>query len=171
MAHEKKNLVILGSSRSDGETKALYEKVFNGLSNKLYDLKELNISFFDYQYQNADDDFQKVAQDMTEHDNIILATPVYWYTMSAQLKVFIDRFSDLITTRKDIGRALKSKKLFVMTTYGATVPIGFEEPFRQTCIYLDIEYVGCLYYYTGKHANMAAHNNKRIERFVRMLKG
>ena len=170
MAKDNKYLVILGSSRSDGETKAVYKKVFDGLKHKFYDLAELNIGFFDYHYSNQEDDFLKLAENMCEYDNIILATPVYWYTMSAHMKVFIDRISDLITIRKDLGRKLKGKKIYVLTSYGATMPIAFEEPFRQTCIYMEMEYIGCLYYYTGKHGNLALYNDTRVENFIKLLK-
>ena len=37
------------------------------------------------------DDLTKVLQDVTEADIIIMATPVYWGDISAQLKTFIDR--------------------------------------------------------------------------------
>lgn len=166
---KKKNLVIFGSSRSDGETMQLYKRIFEKVDHKFYDLKALNIQPFDYEYKNKSDDFEKIARDMTQYDNIILATPVYWYTMSSYMKVFIDRLSDLITIHKDLGRKLKNKRVYVITTYGATLPVGFEEPFRQTCIYMDMEYVSCLYYYTGKHGNMALHNEDRIKRFRKML--
>lgn len=166
---KKKNLVIFGSARSDGETMQLYKKVFKDINHKFYDLKDLNVKHFDYEYRNKKDAFKKIAEDMVEYENIILATPVYWYTMSSYMKVFIDRISDLITAYKELGRGLKNKKMYVLATYGATIPIAFEEPFRQTCIYMDMEYVGCLYYYTGKHGNMATHNEDRVARFSKML--
>lgn len=170
MSKKGKYLVILGSSRSDGETKEVYQKVFKDIKHKYYDIAELDLNFFDYDYKNQDDDFLKIAEEMGEYENIILATPVYWYTMSAQMKIFIDRISDLITIRKDLGRKLKGKKLYLLSSYGATMPIAFEEPFRQTCIYMEMEYVGCLYYYTGKHGNIALHNEERIKNFIKLLK-
>jgi multimeric flavodoxin WrbA len=30
------------------------------------------------------------------HDQIILATPIYWYAVSAAMKNFLDRLSDLL---------------------------------------------------------------------------
>lgn len=169
MVSKKKHLVIFGSARSNGETMQIYKQIFKGIEHKFYDLKALNIKHFDYEYRNKGDAFKKIAQDMVEYENIILVTPVYWYTMSSYMKVFVDRISDLITVHKDLGRKLKNKKMYVISTYGATIPVAFEEPFRQTCIYMEMEYVGCLYYYTGKHGNMALHNEDRVKRFLNTL--
>lgn len=167
----KKFIVILGSSRDDGDTYKLYAKVLKGIKHEFINLNLLNLGYFNYNFDyKTNDQFIKLAETLTEFPNIVLATPVYWYTMSAQMKTFFDRLSDLITIRKDIGRKLKGKRVFVMTTYGATMPIGFEETFRQTCIYLEMEYGGCLYHYTGKHGNMAAFNEERIERFIEQLR-
>ncbi len=166
----KKFIVIMGSSRGDGDTMQLYKYVFADINHKFINLAEHKISFFDYNFAyEADDDFIKIAEEMIEYENIVFATPVYWYTMSAHLKVFFDRLSDLITIRKDLGRKLKNKRVFIITAYGATMPIGFEEAFRQTCVYLEMEYVTCLYYYTGKHGNMAAFNSERVVRFKKAL--
>jgi len=76
----------------------------------------------------------------------ILATPVYWYTMSAQMKVFIDRLTDLITLRKDLGRMLHGKSLAVIASGSdACLPEGFEFPFRLTCEYLRMKYIEAHY--------------------------
>jgi len=39
----------------------------------------------------------------------ILATPLYWYSVSAQAKTFLDRLSDLLVFRKDLGQALRGR--------------------------------------------------------------
>jgi len=149
-----KTLVIMGSSRSDGDTMRVVKTVLGDASAEIIKLNEKKISPYDYAHKNTEDDFQDIAQKMVEADNIIFATPVYWYSMSAQLKAFFDRFTDLITIRKDLGRKLKGKKCYVISC-GSDVklPPGFENPFSATCAYLDMEYKGCFYYYTGKADN------------------
>ncbi|MCP4458779.1 MAG: NAD(P)H-dependent oxidoreductase [Cytophagales bacterium] len=39
-----------------------------------------------------------------------MATPVYWYSMSGIMKVFLDRIYDVLTIEKELGRKLHGKK-------------------------------------------------------------
>ena len=146
-----KTLAIIGSSRSGGETSSIVESVIGDQKAEIIELNSKNISPFDYEHKNSEDDFVAIAEKMAASDAIIFATPVYWYAMSAQLKTFFDRFTDLITIKKDIGRNLKGKKCYLVCCGSEKqMPEGFEVPFSATCNYLDMEYKGCLYCCTGK---------------------
>ena len=152
MKEEKTPIVILGSGRSEGHTLKAIQTVVQDQQIPVVDLRKLNFSHYDYNYENQHDDFIPLAEKMVEHNPIILATPVYWYTMSALMKMFIDRFSDLIDIRKDLGRKLAKKELYVITSYAGEMPRGFEDPFSQTCAYLDMHYKGCFYFYSGPNS-------------------
>lgn len=141
---EKRNpIIIFGSSRSDGDTFRAIKSVIKDCPVPIIDLKNFNISHYDYNYENRHDDFLSLSEKMIQYNPIILATPVYWYTMSALMKTFMDRWSDLLDIRKDIGRRLAQKELFVISSYGTSIPKGFEDAFSQTCAYLDMQYKGC----------------------------
>lgn len=144
---QSKPLIILGSSRSSGDTfKALQTLFASELSSiPLVDLNELSISYYDYAHRNIGDDFIPLAEKMVTHNPLILATPVYWYTMSAIMKTFIDRFTDLLDIKKDLGRKLRGKSLFVVTAHHGEFN-GFEDAFRQTAHYLGMHYGGCFYF-------------------------
>jgi multimeric flavodoxin WrbA len=87
-----------------------------------------------------------VAEKMETAERIVFATPVYWYAMSGELKVFFDRLTDLLTTHKSIGKALKGKKTYLIATGSdPELPEGFEVPFRSTSAYFDMSYEGALY--------------------------
>src|SRR5262245_48938559 len=129
----KHPLIILGSSRSHGETLQAIKAVIGDQQVSFVDLKKLNISYYDYNHANEKDDFIPLAELMVKHNPIILATPVYWYTMSAIMKTFIDRWSDLIGLRKDLGRRLAGKELYLITSFAGDFPKGFEDPIAQTC--------------------------------------
>lgn len=147
---EKKNpLIIFGSSRGDGNTLNAIKAAIKDRPIPIVDLQELDIAHYDYNYANSHDDFIPLAEKMVRHNPIILATPVYWYSMSALMKTFIDRWSDLLDIRKDIGRRLTNKELYVITSFGESMPRGFEDAFSQTCDYLDMQYKGCFYFYSG----------------------
>ena len=167
-------IVILGSSRSDGNTYKAVHAVFKaGRVGKgevpIIDLSELTIAHYDYHYKNKEDDFLSLAERMVQHNPIILATPVYWYTMSGLMKTFIDRWSDLIDIRKDLGRQLTNKELYVITSYGTTLPSSFEEPFSQTCRYLGIHYKGCLSFFGGNDPQKIKENDLLVERFANQI--
>lgn len=151
-----KYLVIMGSSRSNGDTARMVREVIGKHKIEVVDLLKYNISIYDYEHKNSGDDFAGIAKKITKSDVIIFATPVYWYAMSAPLKIFFDRFTDLITIRKDLGRAFKGRKCYLLSCGSdVDIPPGFEEPFSATCSYLNMEYRGFFYYYTGKDRNIA----------------
>lgn len=143
-------LIIFGSSRSNGDTLRAVRAVFDdSTSIPFIDLSRMNLSYYDYDHKNSDDDFLTIAENMIQHNPIILATPVYWYTMSAIMKTFIDRWSDLLDIQKDIGRKLRGKTIFVITSYLVSLPKGFEDAFSQTAEYMGMKYSGC-YYFNAK---------------------
>lgn len=55
------------------------------------------------------DDMQEIAQKMIEADVLVLATPVYFYTMDAQMKTLIDRCCAFYT-------AMKQKEIYFIVT-------------------------------------------------------
>lgn len=162
-------IILVGSSRNDGDILSAVKTIVQDRQIPLIDLNLKNISYFDYAHRNKGDDFIPVAEKMVKHNPIILATPVYWYTMSAIMKTFIDRWSDLLEIRKDIGRRLAGKDLYVVTSYASEFPRGFEEPFAQTCGYLEMNYKGCFYFYTGKDKQTQSQNEALAEDFSKKI--
>lgn len=162
-------LIIFGSSRSDGDTLQAVNLVIKSRSVPIIDLKNLNIAHYDYNYENKHDDFITLAEKMVQHNPIILATPVYWYTMSALMKTFIDRWSDLLDIRKDLGYRLPGKELLVIASYGTSIPKGFEDAFSQTCAYMDMQYKGCFYFYSGDDVDLVKNNELLAEQFSHQI--
>ncbi len=143
----EKTVVVLGTSRDGSNTAAAIAELCPFKYFELIDLRNLNIAPYNYdgKYSEADD-FIKVVKIMSQADNIVFATPVYWYSMSAILKNFFDRFSDLISIQKSLGRSLKGKKTYLISTGSNLVlPKGFEEPFKLTSEYFEMTYQGAVY--------------------------
>jgi hypothetical protein len=66
--------------------------------------------------------------------------------MRREMKIFVDRLTDLITIRKDLGRMLHGKSLAVIASGSdPCAPEGFESPFRLTGEYLGMNYIGSHY--------------------------
>jgi len=66
--------------------------------------------------------------------------------MSAQLKIFFDRLSDLLTIEKDLGRKLKGKSISILSTgFDLNCPDCFIQPFEMTAKYMDLNFKGSEY--------------------------
>lgn len=169
MSNKPVPLVIFASSRGDGNTRSALKEVQGNRKFEIVDLSALEISFFDYDHVNASDDFIPLAEKMQEHEVIILVTPVYWYSMSALMKTFLDRWSDLLTIRKDLGRGLKGKWIYLISSYGTSFPIGFDDPFRLTCDYMGIHFGGSLHHYCGKDPIRIEQNIRNIRSFQQLV--
>ena len=164
-------IVILGSSKSDGETRRAVDMAFEGRADCL-DLQNYDFGPYDYNNANKGDDFGKVIDAVLPRDTVVFATPVYWYSMSARLKTFLDRLSDLITIEKTKGRALAGKTAWLLVTgTDERLPEGFEVPFARTCAYFDIRYQRAGYLYTGANPQLRGASEAGIKEFGNIVTG
>lgn len=163
-----KNLIIYGSSHPQGETFRAAEILARETGAGMIDVAALDIGLYDYAHRNLNDDFLAVSQRMLAADTIIFVTPVYWYAMSAQMKIFFDRLSDLVTVRKPDGRALAGKNTYLVANgTESAMPDGFEIPFERTSAYLNMHYRGSHYLYTGKDAALREKTWAALPAFAR----
>jgi NADPH-dependent FMN reductase len=146
MGAARKPLVILGSARADGDTRRAVDIAFPDGSIDLVILAHRQVGGYDYAHANERDDFLPAVDAMLAADRIVFATPVYWYAMSAPLKFYFDRLTDLLETAKDKGRALAGRQVWLIAVgTEAVLPQGFEVPFRRTAEYFGMRYRGHAY--------------------------
>jgi NAD(P)H-dependent FMN reductase len=143
----KNPIVILASARRDSNTLRALQATCPVRDYELIDLLDFSIAPYSYDSDYpAGDDFLAIARQMTEAEVVVFATPVYWYAMSGALKNFFDRLTDLISTQKPIGRALKERTCYLVACGSdPELPEGFEVPFRRTCEYFEMEFAGSFY--------------------------
>ena len=131
----KKILVISGSPRKGGNSDILCDEFIKGAQEggnaieKIY-LKDKKIGFCTACYGCIEthvcvqkDDMTNILEKMDLADVVVLATPVYFYMMDAQMKAMIDRTLPRYTqiTNKDfyfIATAADSKELIQRTMDG-----------------------------------------------------
>ena len=143
-------LVILASARADSHTAATVHAVLAGRTATVIDLTDVDIQHYEYNRPMDRDGFARVAKSMVAHDVIVFATPVYWYAMSGRMKVLFDRFTDLVTVRRDVGRQLQGHRVALLACGSEPLmPDGFEVPFRETAGYLNMDYRGAFYAQTN----------------------
>lgn len=145
-------LVILGSSRKDGDTKKIVDQLIAFSKWDFIDLNDYNIGYYDYEHKNLDDDYLSLMQKIIRnYDVLIFATPVYWYAMSGIMKVFFDRITDLLDVEKDLGRKLRGKSMAALScSVGDNLGESFWIPFKETAKYLGMDYLASLHTLAGK---------------------
>ena len=139
-----RKLIILGSSRKQGETRKIVDELIKISGWDVIDLNDYKISFYDYEHKNLDDDYLPLMRKIiAEYDVLIFATPVYWYSMSGIMKVFFDRITDLLDEEKDLGRKLRGKSMAAIScSVGDNLGDNFWLPFKETAKYLGMDYLG-----------------------------
>tara|TARA_R110002050_G_scaffold300018_1_gene467373 strand:- start:62350 stop:62802 length:453 start_codon:yes stop_codon:yes gene_type:complete len=144
-----KTVIIQGSSRSFGDTHKIVSYMAANNNIDVIDLAMKNIGHYDYEYKNENDDFIDLMTHIVKsYDNIIFATPVYWYSMSGISKVFFDRISDLLRVHKDIGRKLRGKNMAMISSSNSNdLKEGFSMPFIESANYLGMNYLGDIHTY------------------------
>ena len=139
-----KKVILQASSNHFGNTHEVVSYLNRNNDFDVIDLKTKNIGTFEYDFSNADDDFLPLMENIIKkYDIIVFATPVYWYSMSATLKLFFDRLSDLLHYKKALGRKLRGKKMAMISNSGSNDrKDGFEMPFIESANYLGMHYLG-----------------------------
>ena len=113
-----KNIVLLsGSPRKDGNTDKLAAAFIEGAKSagksvtlfRVADMKiggclGCNHCFEETGVCVQKDDMPRILDALRQADTMVLASPVYYYTVSAQLKLAIDRIYALISVKTSIKR-------------------------------------------------------------------
>jgi multimeric flavodoxin WrbA len=160
-----KVLIVKGSPRERGNSAALADQVAAGAraagahveSIYLHALEIRPCDGCDFCQGAADmgcaidDDMQILYPKIREADAVVYASPVYWFTVSAQLKLFMDRCyalgggSDYVA-----NHALSGKRIGIVLAYGGDDPfdsgaINAIRMFQDVFAYIPAEIVGMVY--------------------------
>jgi multimeric flavodoxin WrbA len=134
-----KILVVQGSPRKKGNSTSLAEQIAKGAESvgaaveTIY-LHDKNISPCQACYAcqrpdsngcAIDDEMQPIYKKLIDADCWIIASPVYWFTMSAQTKLFMDRCFALPAYKKE---AFAGKRIAIAMSYGDS------DAFKSGCV-------------------------------------
>ncbi|MBN2334561.1 flavodoxin family protein [Candidatus Bathyarchaeota archaeon] len=111
------------------------------------------------------DDMQPLYQKIEDAQGIIFATPVYWFNMSAQMKLFIDR---TYAVHGEGGYAFTGKDVGVILTYEdedvyASGGVNALRSFQDICAYVKADLVGMVYGTVGKPGDVQS-NGKLLQK-------
>lgn len=156
----KKILVLKSSPRLTGNSSTLAEKAAAGAREagaqvEVFDLHEMDIrpcDACDSCRETAGvcvigDDMQELYPRLRQADGILLASPIYWFTFSAQLKLCIDRWYAMGSG--DVHE-LAGKRFGILLTYGDSDPynsgaVNAIHTFQSMFDYIGAEIVDIVY--------------------------
>ena len=156
---QRRILILKGSPRKRGNSATLADQVATGAEEagatvESFDLHGMDIRACDgcgFCQGSGEcviaDDMQSLYPKLREADAIVIASPIYWFTVSAQVKLCIDRWYAL----EGAGEAaLAGKEIGVVLTYGDSDPytsgaINAIRMFQDIFRYERAEIVGFVY--------------------------
>lgn len=156
----KKILVLSGSPVKKGNTAMLVEWFAEGARSKGAEVEVVSTAFLKYKSTGCtscracqrsdkyecviDDEAKPVLAKMAQADVIVMATPLYFYGPSAQLKLVMDRMFSLYkwdNKTNTMKTPLKGKKLVLIGSAYEDIGLDIlEKPFALTAQYTGIAF-------------------------------
>lgn len=177
----KKILVLSGSPKKNGNTTMLVEWFAEGARSKGAAVEIVNTAFLKYKstgctscracqrsdkYECAiDDEAKPVLARMARADVIVMATPLYFFAMSAQLKLISDRMFSLYKWDNEadtMETPLKGKTLILIAS--AYEDVGLKEleaPFKITADYTGMKFKSLLVPNAGESGDIVKKKGAR----------
>ncbi len=161
----KKVLILNGSPRPGGNSSILADQVRKGAEEAGAAAEVIYLHGLDIQPCDAcdmckdiaeidcvvEDDMQTLYPKVRAADAIVYATPIYWFTVSAQTKLFMDRCYGMDGDGDEIEEhTLAGKKIGVVIVYEGDDPfdsgaINAIRTFQDMFDYIPAEIVGFVY--------------------------
>jgi multimeric flavodoxin WrbA len=165
-------IALFGSSRRHGNTGQLLDHIAAQLDIEVVDLGQIRMSPYDYEHRNRNDDFEPLMSRVLEFDHIIVGSPVYWYSVSPPVKVFLDRITDYLDIPEllDDGRRLRGKTgHIVCTSIYDSAPASFTGALTATFKYLGMQIGGMVHVNCSNGYSPPTHESE-IVAFTHLIK-
>lgn len=156
----KKILIISGSPKKNGNTETLVQWFCEGAKNKNTEINIVRAAGLKHKTPGCiscrkcqsnkeygcviHDDVRSVLLQMVDADTIVFATPLYFFSASAQIKTIVDRMFSLYkwdNTKNTVETVLKNKTLVLLASaYEDTGLDALEQPFILTAKYTGMKF-------------------------------
>ena len=160
----KKILIISGSPKKDGNTEILINWFIEGARSKGAETSVIRAAALKIKSNGCascracqkkkeygcvvKDEISSAILEMAKADVIVMATPLYFFAMSAQLKAIVDRMFSLYKWNNEANTmetALKGKTLALIASAYEDVGLKeLEQPFRLTADYSGMDFKSLL---------------------------
>ena len=137
-----KTIAFCGSPRKKGNTETLVNEAIKGIESVGHTVETFYLNAMNIKpcqgcggcYQTGEcifhDDFDTVYSAIRSSDRIIIASPIYFYSVSAQLKIMIDRcqsfWSEKYLLKKPLEGGKHGRKGLILLTGGMKNNTGVE---------------------------------------------
>jgi len=159
----KRILLVMGSPRKEGNSATLAKQVAAGAVATGAEVESFYLHAMNIQPCTAcdecregtgkdcviDDDMQTLYPKLRRADAVVIASPIYWFTVSAQTKLFMDRWYALGAPQEEYA-AFAGKRIGIVLTYGDLDPfisgaVNALRTFQDAFNYVGAEIVGMVY--------------------------
>lgn len=137
-----KVIAFLGSPRKDGNTELLLKEAIKGINDSGYEVRLFNLNIMSVRpCQDCggcnetgvciiDDDMSEIYSAIRQADRIILASPIFFFGLSAQTKIMIDRcqsfWCEKYLLKKPIPEGSYERKGLLLLVGGMKLDVGIQ---------------------------------------------
>lgn len=192
---KRKIVFIQGSPRQNGNTRAVAAAAMAAAREAKAEVDEIDATRLEFKKPGCigcqkcqqseefictlGDQLAQTVATLPRYDVIVMASPIYWWSFTAQIKMFIDRMYSLskFTESGDIRTLLGGKTLALMATGGGLLEDNLELLERQWKTPADMlgcPFRSCLFPLTPPEAGALLEDPAAMEkarRFGRLLAG
>jgi multimeric flavodoxin WrbA len=159
----KKILLMMGSPRKDGNSATLAKQVAAGAEAAGAEVESFYLHGMNIHPCTAcdacreerdkdcviDDDMETLYGKLRQADALVIASPIYWFTVSAQTKLFMDRWYALGGPGEEYA-AFAGKRIGIVLTYADVDPftsgaVNALRTFQDAFNYVGAQIVGMVY--------------------------
>jgi multimeric flavodoxin WrbA len=159
----KKILLVMGSPRKEGNSATLAKQVAAGAEAGGAEVESFTLHGMNIQPCTAcnacreekskgcviDDDMEVLYSKLRQADALVISSPIYWFTVSAQTKLFMDRWYALGGPGEEYA-AFAGKRIGIVLTYADVDPftsgaVNALRTFQDAFNYVGAEIVGMVY--------------------------
>jgi multimeric flavodoxin WrbA len=185
-----KVLILLGSPRKKGNTAALAKRIAQGAESAGAEVESVYLNRLQIKPCQAcgscrkpeaegcavDDDMQQLYPKLEQAQAVVFACPVYWFTISSQTKLVMDRW---YAFGPDYKARFKGKRMAVAMSFAdedvyVSGCVNALRAFEDAFAYLGAELAGMVYGSAdapGEIENNAALMQKAVDLGVKLVRG
>jgi multimeric flavodoxin WrbA len=189
----KKILFIQGSPRKNGNTRAMAAIAMEAARAENAEVSEIDATALQFKVPGCigcqkcqqsqkfactiDDQVSRTVATLPDYDVIVMATPLYWWSFSAQIKILVDRVYSLIkfSEKGEMRTPLAGKVMALMATGGGPLENNLElleSQWKNPADMLGCSFLSCLFpNVTGEAGSLRSNPSavKKAQEFGKLL--